>query len=101
VSVKAGAPLPFTAREYSFNPKSVTVDTGGKPATLAVQLHNAGSITHDLRIEKDGQEIGGTPIIQGGQDAQTKVKLAPGSYTFLCTVGDHAQLGMKGSLSVK
>ena len=25
----------------------------------------------------------------------------PGSYQFLCTVGDHAQLGMRGTLVVK
>jgi len=101
VSVKPGPPLPITAREYSFNPKDVTVDTGGKPVTFNIQLNNGGSITHDLRVERAGKEIGGTKIIQGGQTATASLKLQPGDYTFFCSVGDHEQLGMKGTLTVK
>jgi plastocyanin len=101
VTFKPGAPLPITAREYSFNPGSVTVDTGGKGATVAMQLNNGGSTPHDLRVEKDGQEVGGTPIVEGGKIAKASVKLQPGDYTFFCSVGDHEQLGMKGSLTVK
>jgi plastocyanin len=101
VTLKAGQPLPVTAREYSFNPKSVTVDTGGHRLSLEIELHNAGSLGHDLVVEKDGNEIGSTPVITAGKDATTAVKLQPGSYRFFCSVGDHEQLGMKGSLVVK
>lgn len=101
VSVKPGPPLPITAREYSFNPKSVTVDAGGKPVTFNIQLNNGGSIMHDLRVERDGKEVGGTKIIQGGKFTTASLKLQPGDYTFFCSVGDHEQLGMKGKLTVK
>jgi plastocyanin len=101
VTLKAGQPLPVTAREYSFNPKSVTADTGGHPLSVQIKLHNAGSLAHDLIVERDGKEVGGTSVITGGKDATTSVKLQPGSYTFFCSVGDHEQLGMKGSLTVK
>jgi uncharacterized cupredoxin-like copper-binding protein len=29
------------------------------------------------------------------------VRLTPGTYEMLCTVGDHAELGMRGELEVK
>ena len=101
MTLKAGQPLAVTAREYKFDPKNVTVDAGGKPATVAVKLHNAGGLAHDFRVERDGSEVGGTPIVLGDKDAGATVKLAPGSYTFFCSVGDHEQLGMKGSLTVR
>jgi plastocyanin len=101
VTVKAGQPLRFTANEYRFDPKNVTVDAGGKTATIPIALHNSGALGHDLVVERGGQKLGGTSIVTNGVDAKTSVTLSTGSYTFICTVGDHAQLGMKGSLTVK
>ena len=101
VTVKAGQPVRFTADEYKFDPKSVTLDAGGKAATLAVRLHNSGSLAHDLRVKRGGQELGGTSIILNGKDSSASVRLTPGTYTFFCSVGDHEQLGMKGTLTVR
>jgi len=101
VTLKAGQPLAVTAREYKFDPKNVNVDAGGKATTVSIKLHNAGGLAHDLRIGKGGSELGGTPIVLGDKDAGATVKLAPGSYTFFCSVGDHEQLGMKGRLTVR
>jgi uncharacterized cupredoxin-like copper-binding protein len=44
--------------------------------------------------------VGGTPAFQGGKRT-AHVKLEPGRYEFLCTVGDHAELGMRGTLRVR
>jgi plastocyanin len=40
-------------------------------------------------------------VVLGDKDAGSTVKLATGSYTFFCSVGDHEQLGMKGTLRVR
>jgi len=101
VALKAGQALPVTAREYKFDPKGVTIDAGGRSVSLSVRLHNAGSLGHDLIVERDANEVAGTPVITGGKDVTTTVKLQPGSYNFFCSVGDHAQLGMKGTLTVR
>lgn len=101
MTVKAGVPLAFTAKEYKFDPGKVTVDAGGKTVPFTIKLHNSGALGHDLVVEKGGDEVGGTDVITNGQDATTTVRLAPGGYTFVCSVGDHAQLGMKGTLTVK
>jgi plastocyanin len=101
VAVKPGQPLRVTAREYSFNPNGVTIDSGGRSVSLPITLHNSGALGHDLVVEKGGSQVGGTTVITGGNDATATVKLQPGAYTFFCSVGDHAQLGMKGTLVVK
>jgi plastocyanin len=90
--------LKVVAKEYSFDPENVVVKGGG---SLKITLDNKGSIAHNLKVEKAGEEIGGTPTFPGGESQSGKVKLAPGSYTFVCTVGDHADLGMRGKLTVE
>jgi plastocyanin len=87
-----------SAREYSLNPARVMV---GGPGELRIKLRNRGSLPHDVRLERGGRDVGGTPPIPGGHSAAATVALHPGRYELLCTVGDHAQLGMRGVLHVK
>jgi plastocyanin len=101
MTVKAGEPVGFDAREYAFTPSSLTVKAGGNATQLRITLHNSGAIAHDLRIKRGSQDAGGTQTVTNGKDAAASVKLAPGTYTFYCSVGDHEQLGMKGTLRVE
>ena len=96
-TVAAGKPVAVTAREYSFSPQTIQVNAG----SVHFDLTNDGAQAHDLHVEKDGQDLGGTPIFSGGRTVSATVKLAPGTYDFICTVGDHEALGMKGKLIVK
>jgi plastocyanin len=70
------------------------------PGTLRIKLENKGSLAHDLKVEKDGREIGGTDAFPAGESRSASVRLAKGTYEFVCTVGDHAELGMRGKLKV-
>jgi plastocyanin len=99
VTVQKGQPVKVTGKEYGFDPATVVVEGGGGPTKL--EFHNAGSLAHNLRLMKDGQEVGGSPTFQGGETKSATVDLQPGEYEMLCTVGDHADLGMKGKLTVK
>jgi plastocyanin len=101
VTVGHNQPIAFGADEYSFEPKNVTVNAGtSKPSVVRFVLRNNGALAHDLHVEKDGQDLGGTPIFAPGKSASGQATLGPGTYEFLCTVGDHAALGMKGTLVV-
>jgi plastocyanin len=86
------------AKEYSFDPSTIVVEGAG---ALRLTLDNKGSLAHDIKVEKDGRVLGGTPPFPAGETRSATVRLAPGSYDFLCTVGDHAELGMKGKLEVR
>ena len=90
--------LRVSAREYSFDPNRVVVTGAGE---LRIVLRNEGDLAHDIHLERDGRDAGGTPPIPGGETQSARVKLRPGTYELLCTVGDHAELGMTGKLEVK
>jgi plastocyanin len=97
-TVATGRPLVVTAREYSLTPPNVVVSG---PGVLRLRLRNSGSLPHDVRLQSGGRDLGGTESIPGGESVTATVSLPPGRYRMLCTVGDHAQLGMKGSLRVQ
>jgi plastocyanin len=102
VTLAAGKPLAVKADEYKFDPKTVVVKAPSNgPTKLKIELRNDGSQAHDLHVERDGQDLGGTAIFGPGQTQTATVSLAPGKYDFVCTVGDHEAQGMKGSLEVR
>jgi plastocyanin len=86
-------------REYSFDPSRVIL--AGGPAQVNIALDNRGSLAHNLKLFKDRREVGGTPTMEGGQTRTTWIKLELGRYRMVCTVGDHEELGMVGTLEVE
>jgi plastocyanin len=98
VTVNPNTTLRVTAEEYSFDPGRVVVRGAGP---LTVRLRNAGDLAHNLRVTRDGEELGGTPTFRGGETASGRVNLEHGRYRMVCTVGDHADLGMTGELEVR
>jgi plastocyanin len=97
-TVSANGTLDMTAKEYSFDPGAITVKGAGR---LTISLRNDGSLAHDIRIRKGDAEVGGTQAFAGGETRKATVNLEHGTYEFLCTVGDHAKLGMRGTLTVR
>ncbi len=98
VTVNPNSTLRVTGDEYSFDPGRVVVRGAGP---LTIRLRNAGELAHNLRIRRGDEEIGGTPTFQGGETRSGRVNLEHGSYEMICTVGDHAELGMTGKLTVR
>jgi plastocyanin len=96
--LSAGATLRVIADEYSFAPAAVVLDGGGE---LRIRLQNEGSLAHNLRLVRDGEDVGGTATFPGGESGSDLVRVSAGRYEMVCTVGDHAELGMTGELQVK
>lgn len=94
----AGSALRVIADEYSFDPAAVVLDGGGE---LRIRIRNEGSLAHNLRLVRGGEDVGGTPTLPGGDSGSAAVTVTPGRYEMVCTVGDHAELGMTGELQVK
>jgi plastocyanin len=97
-TVDAGGTLAVEAREYSFDPERAVLEGSG---ALTIELANEGDLAHNLRLVRGGRQVGGTPSFPGGRTESARVRLSPGTYEMVCTVGDHAELGMKGELEVK
>jgi plastocyanin len=98
VTVDGGGTVKVTASEYAFDPDRVVVRGAGP---LTIELENDGDLAHNIRVRRDGEEIGGTPSFPSDRTESATLRLRPGKYQLLCTVGDHADLGMKGALRVK
>jgi plastocyanin len=97
-------PVTVTATDFDFDPDTLVVAGEGtttSPVPIELTLQNSGSVVHNLVILRDGQEIADTSFISRGQTSSLTTSLDPGEYQFMCTVGDHAELGMVGELQVQ
>ena len=83
--------------DLAFEQKSVTAKAG----TNKIEFTNESSLPHDVKVEENGKDVGGTEVVTGGT-AEATVKLDAGEpYTFYCSVPGHRQAGMEGKLNVK
>ena len=98
VTAKPGETIAVVADEYSFDPETIVLTGGGK---LTIELENRGVLAHNLRVFDGGDEVGGTPTFTEGKTRAGAVTVQRGDYELVCTVGNHADLGMTGKLSVR
>jgi plastocyanin len=85
------------------DPTQIAFDTtklASKPGKVTIDLDNPAALEHDVAIEQGGKTIAVSDRITEGKTSVT-AELAPGEYTFLCTVPGHAQAGMNGTLTVE
>jgi plastocyanin len=82
----------------AYTKKTLTAKAG----TVTFVFTNKSPLSHNLSIQRgtNGDVIGATPIFQGGTKT-LKLKLAPGTYTFFCSVPGHRMAGMVGTLTVQ
>jgi plastocyanin len=85
------------------DPSEIAFDTtklSGKPGKVTIDFSNPAPLEHDVAIEQNGEQIAVSKRIVEGETS-VSADLAPGTYTFLCTVPGHAEAGMEGTLVVK
>ena len=80
---------------FSFSPSTIAVDKGD--AVKITFKDNDGF--HDLRI--DGYDIGTQKIQTGGESSVQFVADKTGTFEYYCSVGEHRENGMRGTLTVK
>jgi plastocyanin len=94
----SGAALEVVADESALLYEESSLET--EAGKVEIDFNNPSAIGHDVKVEKDGAEIGGTDIITQSEDSAT-VELEPGEYVFFCSVPGHREAGMEGPLTVK
>jgi plastocyanin len=102
-SPAAGLPdgtVAVTARDYSFAGLDDLAPQAG--TTLELTLRNTGEHVHDLELRgPDGAPVGKVEAIDEGEAGSASVTLkAAGVYSYVCTIGSHEELGMKGTFTV-
>jgi plastocyanin len=72
-----------------------------KPGTVKLNITNFGEDRHNLVVKRAGKVYGVSPEVRAGDRGVLKVKLTRrGTYTLVCTVADHEQIGMRAKLKV-
>jgi plastocyanin len=100
---EATAKGPGGTLKLAADPTQIAFDTTvltSKPGEVTIDFTNPSALEHDVAIEQDGKQIAVSETIAKGKTSVT-ADLAPGAYTFLCTVPGHAEAGMEGTLTVK
>lgn len=83
--------------KLAFTKKTLTARSG----TVTITFTNSSPLQHNFTLQKgaNGAVLGATPTFVGGSHTLT-LKLAPGTYTFYCSVPGHRMAGMQGTLTV-
>lgn len=82
--------------DLAFQQNSLTGEAGRN----TIEFNNPASIPHDVKVERDGEDVGGTEVVTN-DTAEATVTLEAGEYTFYCSVPGHRQAGMEGPLRVR
>lgn len=89
---------PFTVTgdtSFRFNPNEIRVKQG---ETVQITFKNAGGM-HDWRLDEFSAK---TKILQAGEEETISfVASRKGSFEYYCSVGNHRQMGMVGTLIVE
>jgi plastocyanin len=67
---------------------------------VTINMTNPSSTPHDVALEGNGVDVVGKIVTDGGTST-VSANLAPGTYTFFCSVDSHEDAGMKGTLTVR
>jgi plastocyanin len=68
--------------------------------TYEITLTNNGDSTHDLVVERDGEDVAQSEQIGPGESSTFEVTLEEGEYVFYCSVGNHRSMGMEVPVEV-
>lgn len=87
--------ITITGSAFKFDPSTITVNKGDK---VKITFKNAGG-THDFVIDEFNVK---TPVIQGGVESVVEFTAdQAGSFEYYCSVGNHREMGMEGTLVVE
>jgi plastocyanin len=101
-TVAAGKPLTVDAKEYVFSPNRVTIEgTPPKGVRQRIVLDNRGTLAHNIEILDGDRIVGKLRSFPEGQKRDLTVDLPRGEYRFVCTVADHDEKGMRGTLRIR
>ena len=89
----SGADYELFASEFAFAPPFLVVEKAG---TYRLSLRNDGNVPHNLTIKG----VGNTPDVRPGETTTVELTLKHRSYEYFCSIADHAEQGMDGTLNV-
>jgi len=95
-AAQTGEHVRVSLTDFEIDPAEIHLDGAG---TYTFVVENDGEAPHALEIEGGDVHEESATLDPGGSDEFT-VELAEGEYETYCPVGDHADRGMTGTLTV-
>lgn len=87
--------IKVSASEFAFSPETLSVKKGEK---VKITFQNNGKYPHDLKIDELGVT---TKVTSAGQtDTVEFTASKSGNFTMYCSVGNHREQGMEGTVTV-
>jgi len=72
-----------------------------KPGRIELRVVNRGAVGHTLRVLRGEREVAGVKTLLPGASATASGTLERGDYDLVCILGNHEELGMYGTLTVR
>jgi plastocyanin len=72
-----------------------------KAGLVTINFTNPASVSHDVVLEQDGNELAKSELISSGDSSTATATLKAGKYVYFCDVPGHRDGGMEGTLTVK
>jgi iron uptake system component EfeO len=95
-SKKAAVTVPVQAKEYAFEPATLSVAAG----RVSFEVKNVGKEEHEFEIFQGATLIDEVEEITPGLTRTLTVDLKAGTYTYVCKEPGHEEKGQKGTLTV-
>lgn len=91
-----------TCCRLAFVPTSLTLPAGRATLFLINPVNPDHPFDHDIRVGPEiGRALASSPVLKNGETGIWTIDdLPPGSYAYWCSVNQHYQQGMFGTLTV-
>ena len=86
-----------TLDDFSITPQRIRA----KPGRITFRAVNRGAIGHTLRVMRGDREVVAIKTLLPGASGAGSGTFERGSYDLLCILGNHEELGMNGTLTVR
>ena len=86
-----------TLDDFSITPQRIRA----RPGRLTFEVVNRGATGHTLRVMRGEREVAGVKTLLPGASATASGRFEQGDYDLVCSLGNHEELGMYGTLTVR
>ena len=86
-----------TLDDFSITPQRLRA----RPGRVTFRAVNRGAIGHTLRVMRGDREVAAVKTLLPGASGSGAGTLERGTYDLVCVLGNHEELGMYGTLTVR
>jgi plastocyanin len=72
-----------------------------KPGRITFRVTNKGKVGHTLSVQRGDRDVAAVKTLLPGQSAEASGTFTRGDYKLVCILGNHEELGMYGTLTVR